>query len=268
MRIDVTTTAMPRPALVERTFKSFTTNLAGIDWDQSTLWINIDPFPNDSKEESAEIEKKSYELIDMASNYFGKVKARIPPKPNYTSAYAYVWGNAETDIVLNLEDDWELNRVVHINTLIGNFKHCASLYEVVLRAYNYFYPCTCTSPGLLHKRYYRAVAKKFNSSRNPETQAHSRSDLGIFIPNKKNCDRTQIFDYVRVWPEKYSSTFASKLHIAVDDIGRKWLDNSPYMRPQMLKEDDPRYKKKDKFTSWIKRRGWSHDNIIKFIKGC
>ena len=269
MRLDVTTTAMARPKLVERTYKSFTSNLRGVDWDKSILWINIDPFPYDTQEEYKEIEKNVEELIEMASNYFGKVEANFPEKPNYTNAYAYVWGNAETDVILNLEDDWSLNRPIHIRKLMQHFENCNTLYEVVFRAYNYFYPCTCTSPGLLHKKYYKAVAKKFDAKRNPETQTHSRDDLGIFIPNKKNCDRNQILDYVRVWPEPYTSgNFYCKKHISVDDIGRRWLDTSPYMRPQMLGKDDPRYLKKDQFTSWIKRLDWNHDDVIKFIKGC
>jgi hypothetical protein len=123
----------------------------------------------------------------MAGRYFGNVESRMPNVPNYTAAYAWVWGSAKTDIILNLEDDWALNREVDIYQLYHNFEECKTLYEVVLRAYNYHYPCTCTSPALLHRRYYGVVASKFNTLINPECQTHSRTDFGIFIPNKKNC---------------------------------------------------------------------------------
>jgi hypothetical protein len=272
MIIDVCTTAMCRPKLVEKTYQSFTDNLKGVDWKNSTLYVNIDPFPHDDGPEWEEMKKKAVQLIKMAETYFGTVKARCPKVPNYTSAYAWIWGNATQKIILNLEDDWALNREVDIMELVESFEQCKTLYEVVLRAYNYHYPCTCTSPALLHRRYYGKVASKFDTLRNPETQTHSREDLGIFIPNKKNCRGESIKNYVRVWPVRWEQDLklfsTSKEFIAVDDIGREWLDNSPYMRPQMLDADDPRYKKKAKFTSWIKRQGWGRKETMDFIKGC
>ncbi len=267
MIIDVTTTAMARPALVEQTYKSFTTNLKGVDWDKCTLYVNIDPFPHGGGDEFEIIREKQKELVKMAEKYFGHVKARMPTDSNYTAAYAWVWGQAQTKVILNLEDDWSLNREVDVMELFRNFNECKYLYEVVFRAYNYHYPCTCTSPALLHRRYYHKIAGKFNTLVNPECQTHSRTDLGLFIPNKKNCRGDAIKKFVRVWPEQFGN-WGDKEYIAVDDIGREWLDNSPYIRPQMLDETDVRYKKKAKFTSWVKRQDWERKKIVEFIKGC
>lgn len=264
MIIDTICTAMPRPKIHETAFKTYTSGLKGVDWANCTLFINIDPFPYTTDEEYEAIQENRARTIIIARKYFGNVVTRTPKKPNYTKAYNWLYSSARTTVILNLEDDWALNRNIDIRTLIKNFEECGSLYEVVLRAYTYRYPCTCTSPALLHKRYYGAIAGKLDPERNPETQTHSRRDFGIFIPNKKNCPGDEIDKYVRVYPEKCGD----QGEVVSIDIGREWLDNSPYMRPQMLQPDDPRYKKKDKFRTWITRPGWSTKQIVQFIKGC
>ncbi len=254
MVINTTCTAMPRPEIVEQTFKSFTESIRGVNWREQKLHINIDPFPHKTPEDLVEIDKERRKVIDVGKKYFGEVNYRMPVHRipngyggNYSDAYKWVWGNAESEIILNLEDDWVMNRHVQIGTLLSYFDNCPTLYEVVLRAYTYHYPCTCTSPALLHRRYYRPISSKFNIMRNPETQTHSRNDLGIFIPNKNNCKGEEIFKYVRVYPEKCGEQSEC---IAVDN-GREWMENSKYARPQMLQKRDRRWKKKDQFTAWV-----------------
>ena len=264
MIIDTISTAVPRPKIHDRTFYTYTSNLKGVDWEKCTLFINIDPFPYESLEEYEAIREKQAESIKVCEKYFGNVVANTPHEPNYTRAYNWCYKNAVSKIILNLEDDWALNREIDVNKLIRYFEECGTLYEVVLRAYTYKYPCTCTSPGLLHRRYYGALAGKLDTLRNPETQTHSRRDLGIFIPNKKNCPGYKIDKYVRVYPEKNLDIN----EVVSIDIGREWLERSPYMRPQMLDESDPRYLKKDKFRSWIIRQGWDKKRRLEFIKEC
>jgi len=242
--IDFTTTAMPRPKILRRTYRSFAQKMKGLKLNQNTLYINIDPFPYDSDDEYIDICNIREQCIDVAKSFFQKVVSRQPKKPNYTSAYDWLWHSAKSEIIFNLEDDWELNTAIDVNQLLQFFRNSKTLYQVVLRAYPYKYPCTCTSPGFLHRRYYSRLGGKMDSNRNPETQTHSRTDFGIFIPNKKNCKN----------PEKYVIAYPTlRSKIIVDDIGRDWLAKSPYTRPQMLPADDPRYKKKDKFLAWLKK---------------
>jgi len=252
MIIDITTTAMPRPEILNDTYNSFTKRMHGIEWDKCTCYINIDLFPCD-KNELKEIEYNRQLTIKIAKNYFGNVVANLPIyyneefkfyHGNYTAAYDWLWSRAQNKYILNLEDDWKLIRDCNIEALIRPFTLNPNLYECVLRAYAYRYPCTCTSPAILHERYYKAIGGKFDLTRNPETQTHSRQDFGIFIPNKDNCKE----------PEKYIATYPNVLAaIIVKDNGREWLENSPYIRPQMLYKTDPRYLKKAQFTSWIKK---------------
>ena len=264
MILNVTCTAMPRPKIHDQCFRSYTENITGVNWKQSTLYMNIDPLPCVTQKEWDAMQIKRIESVSIAKKYFGNVEVKLPENPNYTRAYNWVYSNAKTEYILNLEDDWALIRKVDIKALIKPFEETRTLYEVVLRAYTYHYPCTCTSPAILHRRYYGVVGGRLNPERNPETQTHSRRDLGIFIPNKKNCPGDAIKQYVRVWPEECNNPSA----VVSVDIGREWLDRSPYMRPQMLDASDPRYTKKDQFRSWIIRRGWDTNKIVKFIEGC
>jgi len=252
MILDITTTAMPRPEIVDQTYYSFVNRLHGVEWDKCTCYINVDLFPC-NKTELKEVEYQRMLTVKTAKKYFGKVVSNLPVyynesfkfyHGNYTAAYDWLWSNAKSEYIINIEDDWELVRDCHIDELIKPFLFNPNLYECVLRAYAYRYPCTCTSPAILHERYYKAIGGKFNCTRNPETQTHSRQDFGIFIPNKDNCKE----------PEKYISTYPMVgTVIMVKDIGREWLENSPYIRPQMLPKTDPRYLKKAEFISWIKK---------------
>jgi len=241
--LDITTTACNRIDIIEKTYKSFTENLTGVDWNKSTLYINIDPVPY-----NYDIEKDRDAIVEMCHKYFGYVVANRPIQPNFTRAYNWIWSHATKDIILNLEDDWELIKQIDIDILLQYFKNISTLYQVVLRAYTYHYPCTCASPSLLHRRYYHAIGGKMDELRNPETQTHSTSSterFGIFIPNKKSCpDRNYIKKYVVAYPEVENDNFA----IIVKDIGREWLIKSNYDRPQNLG-----ICKKDSFVKWIKK---------------
>ena len=46
MNINFTTTATVRPDILEKTYKSFTNKLVGIDFSKTTIYINIDLLPN------------------------------------------------------------------------------------------------------------------------------------------------------------------------------------------------------------------------------
>ena len=249
MILDVTTTAVPRPEIHERTFSSYTKNIKGVDWGKSTLYMNIDPLPYKSEKIYDRMRRDILNSMFLAKKYFGNVEVNLPTKANYTSAYNWVWSKAKTELILNLEDDWELTREIDIQDVIKPFQECETLYEVVLRAYSYHYPCTCTSPAILHKRYYGAIGGKLDPKRNPETQTHSRTDLGLFIPNKKNCPGEEIKKYVQVYPAKCHD----ENECISKDIGREWLESSGYDRPQNFNKRDKRFKKKCNFTKWVRK---------------
>ncbi len=247
MIFDIVTPAMPRPDILDKTYRSFTDNIEGVDWDICTCYINVDLFPCERKE----LEKTNdlrMECIEVAHNYFGTVVPRLPVYEtdgmyhgHFTEAFNWLFKSATSDYVLCLEDDWVLTEKIDVQDLLSPFGGSETMYEVVLRAYTYKYPCVCMSPSIFHKRFYRSIAGHYDTLRNPECQVHSRTDLPIFLPNRGNCDK----------PEKYVVAYPD--HVIVKDIGREWLDKSPYCRPQTLAPNDPRYKKKNNYTHWIKK---------------
>jgi hypothetical protein len=236
MNIDFTTTAMPRPDILDECYSSFDKNLIGINLKENDLYINIDPFPYYTDEEFSEIKRLSEKCIKVGKKYFKNVFPFTPRKANYSKAYKRIWGNAKTDFIFNIEDDWRLDRRINIKFLIKEFKS-STLYQVVLRAYNYKYPACCTSPSLLHKRWYKVIAKGLKSNQNPESQIHKNSDgrFGTLLVPNNNTTKT---------PEKYIVAYPEK--IVVSDIGREWVKKSPYVSPIEHNRDlEKKYGSKD-----------------------
>ena len=219
--MDFTTTAMARPEIVYSTYKSFNKRLKGIDLKKCKLFINIDPLPDN-------IDRR--EVEDVAKQFFGEVHANYPDKPNYTEAYNWIWSNASTEFIFNLEDDWNLEEDVFIPHLLENFKTHPNLMEIALRAYKYKYLKCPTSPSIMHERYYKAVGGNLNKKLNPETQLRGKN-FGIEMPDPESGISQK--GKLIVYPK----------NVILKDIGRQWLDNSGYQRP----------KKKCYFTSWEKK---------------
>jgi hypothetical protein len=227
MVVNFTTTAMNRPDIVNATYASFYKNLKGIDWKKSTLLINIDPLPEGDREA----------VVRVGQQYFGHVRARLPKTPNYTAAYNWLWSNADSPIIFNLEDDWELTREVDANMLASFFDREDTLYAVALRAYPHTYISVPTSPAFLHERYYKAIGGNLDPTINPEIQLRG-SKWGIDMPTKRPEYGPHISTKgkLHMWPEGKGNQ-----HIVVKDIGREWMLQSKFRRPEG----------KSNFTTWV-----------------
>ncbi len=248
--MDFTTTAMPRPDIYNRCLRSFEKNLIGLSLKDCNLYINIDPFPYEDKRELKEIKRLRFGVVDVAAKYFKNVIPRLPKVGNYADAYKWIWNNAESEIIFNLEDDWTLNSPVNVNHLLKKFEN-NTLYQVVFRAYNYVYPTCCTSPSFLHRRWYKPIAKGMSRKQNPESQIHKNTDkrFNVFVPNRKTCSskkfpgrKREIEKHVYAYP-KWRNV---QRNIIVDDIGRDWIKSSPYTYPVEKYGD-----KKVNFLSWV-----------------
>lgn len=223
--ISFTTTAMPRPDILDKCYESFSKNLFGVDMKRSVLYLNIDPFPYDNAKQFVQINRLRENVLSVAKKYFKTVYYNTPDKPNYAAAYKWLWGSAKSDVIINIEDDWELIRPVNIDILLNKYSHVK--YEIVFRAYGYNYPCCCTSPAILKKRFYSEIARGMNTQENPECQIHRNGDgrYSIIIPNSRTKD---IKTYVVAYPE-YRNVHRN---IIVKDIGREWFKRCPYIIPQ------------------------------------
>jgi len=97
--IDITTTALIRPQLLEKTYKSFCEKM--LKGYPCRLFINIDPF-GDTKEYNTQ------DVINVAQKYFKNVVVNVPKTAHMTTATKWLWNQVESKYFFNLEDDWEL----------------------------------------------------------------------------------------------------------------------------------------------------------------
>lgn len=200
--ISITTTAMPRAEIFERTLKSFSENLKNLDWKKSKLYLNIDPFINNVADDVRK------ECLKIANSFVGQVVWRMPEAPNFSLALKWLWETAEDEIILNLEDDWELIREVDLESLIGLLSK-RSINHVLLRAWTWNEYSFCLSPGLLTKDLYKYCAMLLDGNLNPEV-----------------CIRQNIskFDYNKmIYP-------SDRNKVILKDLGRKWIKTSGYVR--------------------------------------
>lgn len=208
--MDFTTTAMARPHIIDRTFNSFSKNLAGINLKECRLLINIDPLP-------PEIKRK--QVVSVAKKYFKEVHHNYPKKANFTAACNWIWANATTKYIFHLEDDWELVKRVSVPRLLDYFEKNEELLQVVLRAYKYRYKTCALSPSIIHRKMYSAVGGKLDTKINPEAQLRGKR-FGIEMPTRRGTlNKRKLI----VYPEAIKS-------VVLSDIGRRWINKTKYRK--------------------------------------
>lgn len=200
----VTTTAMPRPELLEITYNSFQKNIPWLSFKDMTLYLNIDKFPTDIE---GDMETKIEKTIATANKYFGNVIVNIGYSC-FPKAVKWVFSSANKDFVLNLEDDWEL--LCEVPSYFQDFFENPDIMQVGLRAWKKSDPRFVLSPSILRTSFCNKVASLIHDFRNPEEQIR-----GV---NPYNNKLSKHFIY---WP--YESE-----KVILKDMGREWLRNSIY----------------------------------------
>ena len=196
---------MSRPDIIDRTYGSFVNSLSGLGTPK--VRINIDPLPDP---------RLSVKASEVAVKHFGdNVSSRLPSKPNFTSALKWCWHGADTEFILNLEDDWVLIREVELSDLMKHFEN-PDIQQVVLRAYDYKYDKMCLSPSIIRTSW--AKRFDFDEKLNPEVQLRKK-----FV--------------------KPSNITVHHKQVVVKDIGRNWMKDSGFKKPGH----------KATFTSWEKQ---------------
>ena len=203
MKLAFTTTAMNRPSVVAATYGSFTKYLTGVDFKNSTLYINIDPLPSGRGRKA---------VVKIARTFFGNVIPRYPKKANFAAAVNWLWSQPDDDYIFHLEDDWAMLESVDINTLLAIFDKRPAMLQVVLRAYWYKYAKFCLSPSIIKRELYKHVGGSLDESINPEVQLRGQ----IVNMHKK----------VAAYPHR----------VIIKDIGRKWLRTLAYRKPRRKSE--------------------------------
>ena len=212
--ITFTTTATNRPAILRRTYASFSESITDINLRNTKLLINIDPLPS---------RDKIADNIAVAEEFFGDVQARTPAEPNFSGAINWLWSEANTPYIFHLEDDWILIEPIKIKPLIVNMK---DRLQIILRAYGYRYDKMVLSPSIIKRELYSAIGGKLDVKLNPEIQLRNPAIAGFKI------NRSMVLDF----PHDRSK-------IIVKDIGRKWMARQKFKRPD----------KKSNFFKWVKK---------------
>lgn len=213
MTIPFSTTAMARPEIVERTYSSFTQNMEFMNFKASTLYLNIDPLPVDGDRQ---------QVIDVAKKFFGNVIVNLPNAANFTNAVNWCWQQAGSDPLgyfFHLEDDWVLTRKININEVRKILLSKYNCGMVNLRAYSSINDGRiCLSPCLIKSHFAKEITKVLDPRFNPEKQMRKRSRVNA------HGGKTPV-GYLSV---QYPT---NPRLIAIEDIGRSWIQSSKYERP-------------------------------------
>lgn len=201
--LSFTTTAMPRPEIVKTTYESFTKNLQGFDFKKSTLYLNVDSYPDKIDD------YKRNEVVDIAKHYFGNVVVNLPETPSFPAAVKWCFSKVETFYNFHLEDDWELLTPFSVSSFSTFFNH-PHVQQVALRAWRRTKSYFWLSPSFLRGSFCREMAEKMNIYNNPEAQ----------IRALKNKYKRKSFLYF---------PFDMQM-VVLKDLGRGWIRNQKYYR--------------------------------------
>ena len=223
MKIDITTSATIRPALLERTLSSFRSGMLSNDYEYRFI-INIDPIG-----ESASAD----DVLNVARSHFKEVIFRKPDVPCFAGAVIWCWQQTTSDIVFHLEDDWVLLQPVNLASAlktIADFPQYDSF-----RLSKRYVPVTNESrvqpsnrnrlalnPVFIRNSFIQQAVRYMLPTKNPEKQLRiTDPECGDFIK------KTQHGIYVEQGPGPI-----------IIDIGREWMEQTKL------------YSKKTGFLRW------------------
>ncbi len=204
--LSFTTTAMPRPEIVQATYDSFTKSLRDLDFSKVTLYLNIDSFPEKRDDH------KRQEVVEIAKRYFGNVVANMPDTPSFAAAVKWCFSKTELPYNFHLEDDWELLIPFHISSF-NQFFMPTHVQQVALRSRGNVRQDFFLCPSLIRGAFCREMSKKMNTTDNPEVVIRD-------IKNKEGLYRKESFV---MYPFDTQS-------LVVNDTGRSWIKSGGYAR--------------------------------------
>jgi len=238
MKIDVTMTATLRKDIITKTLSSFKRMFTPDH--EYTLYINIDPIGEDIIPE---------EIYLIARQYFKRVIPNYPKTSGFCNAFKWCIENTTADIIFHLEDDWELLRPFNINSLLhimdlhpslgairlnrgfailkdghtinlktsmGDRFEKFALFNNLLRVGYVIHPDVSFNPGVFNGKYLRKVCQYIVPPENPEDQ---------FLKMHLNKEWDKIPNLL------HAIYIGDGFEIVTRDIGRPWMDDSKYEKP-------------------------------------
>ena len=160
--LEFVSTECLRPGICDRSWASFRKHLKGVDWKESTLYLNIDYTPHCMKREVI-----PSLVIEAAMGHFGKVEWNVPNEPNFTRAVKWGWSQPQNEYFFYLQADWLLTEDIDIDELKTLLKdpYCA----VNLRAHGpQVKERLCLSPVLIKSTIARRLIRDMDDEIGPE----------------------------------------------------------------------------------------------------
>ena len=124
--INIAFPSINRPKMIEENIKSLFKYLKGVDFENSKIFMNMDPVPIIFNiEESEKLVKK----------YIPNVVINYSKKPSYPKAYLWTLNqccinHVESNLFLFLPDDWEFINYININDVIEKFKNNTDIKSI------------------------------------------------------------------------------------------------------------------------------------------
>lgn len=124
--INIAFPSINRPKIIEENIKSLVKYLKGVDFENSKIFMNMDPVPIVSNIEESEKLVKKY-IPNIVINY--------SKKPSYPKAYLWTLkqcclNKVESNLLLFLPDDWEFVNYININDVIDKFKNNSDIKSI------------------------------------------------------------------------------------------------------------------------------------------
>jgi len=190
-----------RPEVCERSWESFHSRLKGVDWPETTLFLNIDPVPPNRRAEAGR-------LIKAARRFFGRVEVNQPDQPNFARAVKWGWAQPQRAAFFYLQADWILQIDVDVPSLMPFLENWDA---VNLRAYRSDWgpKHLCLSPVLIRTDVARQLAGRLTDEAGPEAQLRA--------PYVREGGRSLGLDIWSLhWP-------TDRDRCIIEDIGRPWM---------------------------------------------
>lgn len=212
--ITFTTTSCCRYELLEKTYSSFSSKFKGVDFKNSTLFLNLDYYKGVGHA------KRS---IKVAKLFFGEVVPNISKSPNFAKAVKWCWSrDFKTPYVFHLEEDWELFKEVEVEDFISIMESDPTIVCVKIRKAGRSLEGKNKNIGLsptLWLKDFLKISRYMNDGHNPERQIRNyKSDARVKICNDMRIHKS----YCYLFTSK-DTPLKSKSTSICGDIGREWL---------------------------------------------
>ena len=119
-KVDITMTAVIRPAMLARTLKTITRFVVRKQ-KGFRLIINVDPIGEDIDQ---------MKVVKTAKKFFDEVKYNIAKEPSFSKAVKWIWSQAEAPFIFHWEDDIMISReidVVNMISILNKYPKLSSL---------------------------------------------------------------------------------------------------------------------------------------------